>query len=99
MAKSAQGLFAGTLECKSRPHCCRRRVWGFQTLSIECVDGLVKPQDFYESFFGYSFTCVKRSLWPSSMVMFGKAYLPVWLLKNNHQVLLCRKKGASLQAW
>jgi hypothetical protein len=29
------------------------------------------------------------------MVMFRKANLPVWLLKNNHQVLLCRNKGAN----
>jgi len=95
MAMSAQGLFAGTLECESRPQCCRRRVWGFQTLAIECVDGLVKPQEGFESFCGYSCTCVKRSLWPS-MVMFGKAYLPLWLLKKNFQVLLCRNKGANL---
>ena len=29
------------------------------------------------------------------MVLFGKAYLPVWLLTNNQQVLLCRKKSAN----
>jgi hypothetical protein len=30
--------------------------------------------------------------------LFGKAYSPVWLLKNNLQVLLCRKMGADLKA-
>ena len=30
----------------------------FQTLAIECVDGLVKPQEFLKAFFGYSCTCV-----------------------------------------
>ena len=29
------------------------------------------------------------------MVLFGKAYLPLWLLTNNQQVLLCRKKGSN----
>jgi hypothetical protein len=69
----------------------------FQTLAIEHVDGLTQPQEGFESCCGNSCTFVKRSLWPS-MVLFGKAYLPVWLLKNNLQVLLCHQKEAKLLA-
>jgi len=51
----------------------------------------------FESVCGYSCTCVKRSLWPS-MVIFLEGFLPLWLLTNIHQVLLCRKKGVNYKS-